>query len=77
MVGVAVTVHTRIKSKQPVHCMETGQLCKNIEGDVGEAGPSGHDLLVVRFARHPGIAVHNSNSKFRAIPTRIKTYPAP
>jgi hypothetical protein len=52
-------------------------LCKNIEGDVGKGEASSHDLLVVRFARHPGIAVHNSNSKFRAIPTRIKTYPAP
>jgi hypothetical protein len=47
MVGVAVTAHTRIKSKQPVHCMETGRLCKNIEGDPAKPGiaASGHDLL--------------------------------
>ncbi len=45
MVGVAVTAHTRIKSKQHTHCMLAQELCKNIEGDVGEAGPSGHDLL--------------------------------
>ena len=77
MVGVAVTAHTRIKSKQHTHCMLAQELCKNIEGDVGKGEASSHDLLVVRFARHPGIAVHNSNSKFRAIPTRIKTYPAP
>jgi|TARA_B100001964_G_scaffold211106_1_gene246091 hypothetical protein len=45
MVGVAVTAHTRIKSKQPMHCIRASQMCKNIEGDVGKGAASGHDLL--------------------------------
>jgi hypothetical protein len=46
-VGVAVTAHTRIKSKQPMHCIRASQMCKNIEGDVGKGAASGHDLLAV------------------------------
>ena len=34
-----------LKVKSHTHCMLAQQLCKNREGDVGEAGPSGHDLL--------------------------------
>ena len=48
--------HRGLKVKSHIHCMLASQLCKNSEGDVGDAGPCGHDLW----------AVHYSLSRFRA-----------
>ena len=44
--GVAVTAHTGDKElKHTLIVWKRQELCKNSEGDVGKAGPSGHDLL--------------------------------